>query len=341
MLNKFLIVQTAFIGDVILTIPMISELKKMFPDSIIDFLCIPKTMELLENNPYVNSLIVYDKHNNSGLSGLLKIAKIIKESKYNAILSPHRSFRSTFLVYLSRCKNTIGFNISSLSILYKQTVNYIKNIHDIQRNLMLLKPLDIVQNKIVKPQFFVSEEKKMKIEKILVKHKIGNETQFITVAPGSIWFTKRFPFEKFAAILKQLRENNTIILLIGSEDDYELCEQIKNLSDNQKIVNLAGRLSLLETIELIRRSKILLTNDSAPLHMANAVGTKVLAIFGATILGFGFYPYGSEDVVFEINNLECRPCAIHGGNKCPIETFDCMNRIEESEIVKSLKEDLF
>jgi heptosyltransferase-2 len=206
---------------------------------------------------------------------------------------------------------------------------------------MLLKPLGVVQNEIVKPQFFVSEEIKIKIEKILVKLKIGNETQFINVAPGSIWFTKRFPFEKFAAILKQLRENNTIILLIGSEDDYELCEQIKNLSDNQKIVNLAGRLSLLETIELIRRSKILLTNDSAPLHMANAVGTKVLAIFGATIPGFGFYPYGSEDVVFEINNLECRPCAIHGGNKCPIKTFDCMNRIEESEIVKSLKEDLF
>ncbi|HEY5124632.1 MAG TPA: glycosyltransferase family 9 protein, partial [Ignavibacteria bacterium] len=262
MLNKFLIVQTAFIGDVILTIPMISELRNRFPESVIDFLCIPKTQELLENNPNINTVIVYDKHKNKGLSGLLKFAKILKNREYDTIISPHRSFRSTFLVYLSRCKNTIGFNISALSVLYKKTVNYIKNIHDIQRNLMLLGPLGIVQSEIVKPQFFVSEEKKMKIEKILVKHKIGNKTQFITVAPGSIWFTKRFPFEKFAAILKQLRENNTIILLIGSEDDYELCEQIKNLSDNQKIVNLAGRLSLLETIELIRRSKILLTNDS-------------------------------------------------------------------------------
>ena len=94
---------------------------------------------------------------------------------------------------------------------------------------------------------------------------------------------------------------------------------------------------MLESAELIKRSDLLITNDSAPLHIANSVGTDVIGIFGATIPAFGFFPYGKRDIVFETNGLKCRPCSIHGGNKCPIGTFECMLKIKEEAILESVK----
>ena len=104
------------------------------------------------------------------------------------------------------------------------------------------------------------------------------------------------------------------------------------------MINVTGTLTITESAELIRRASLLITNDSAPLHIANAVGTDVIAIFGATVPSFGFYPYGKNDFVFETNGLKCRPCSIHGGNKCPVNTFECMNAISEKDIYDKVKE---
>jgi heptosyltransferase II len=341
MIRKILIIQTAFIGDVILTIPMVKVLKEHFKDSEIDFLCIPKTKELLENNSNISDIIVYDKHNELGMKGLKGIYTILKKKNYDVIVSPHRSFRSSFLAFFSGSKLTIGFNTASLSILYKKTVNYIKNIHEIQRNLKLLEPLGIVKNSIINPEFFITAEIVSKIDKLLFEYNIAKNNNFILAAPGSIWFTKRFPYKKFSKVFNLLKQLDLGILLIGSGDDVDLCDKIISESENKNLINLAGKISLLETVEIIRRSRLLLTNDSAPLHMANAVGTKVIALFGATIPEFGFYPYGEKDGIFEINGLKCRPCGIHGGNKCPIKTFDCMNKLSEKEIAKTILNSLF
>lgn len=339
--KKILIIQTAFIGDVILTIPLVNVLKKNLNDSEIDFLCIPKTRELLENNPNISEIIIYDKHNENGIGGFKNISNVIKKNNYDIIISPHRSFRSSFLAFFSGSKLTIGFNTSSLSILYKKTVNFIINIHEIQRNLKLLGPLGIVENSIIKPDFYFSGEKVKKIDKILSENKIRETDKFILAAPGSIWYTKRFPYKKFSNVFNLLKEYDLKICLIGSNDDIDLCNSIISISENKNVLNFSGKLSLLETVELISRSNLILTNDSAPLHMANAVGTKVIALFGATIPGFGFYPYGEKDRIIEINGLKCRPCRIHGGNKCPIRTFDCMNLISENDVMESIVESLF
>jgi len=341
MTKKILIIQTAFIGDVILTIPLAHVLKKHIPDSEIDFLSIPKTKELLENNPNISNIIVYDKHNTGEISGLKDIYSILKKKNYDIIISPHRSFRSSFLTYFAGCKLTVGFNNASLSILYKKTVNYIKNIHEIQRNLKLLEPLGIIENNIIKPDFYISDEKIEKIDKTLSENKIGKNDKFIIAAPGSVWFTKRFPYKKFSEVFNLLKHQDLKVLLVGSEDDIYLCNNIISISENKNLINVSGKLTLLETVELIKRSSLLLTNDSAPLHMANAVGTRVIALFGATVPGFGFFPYGENDKIIEINGLKCRPCRIHGGNKCPIRTFDCMNKISEQVISNAITERLF
>lgn len=330
---KILIIQTAFIGDVILTLPVAQVLKREKPDAIIDFLCIPSTSELLINNPFINEVIIYNKRK-SGVKGLFGIAKKIRNENYDVIISPHRSFRSSLIAFLSGCKNTISFDKSDMSSMYKQTVEYVTGIHEIQRNLKLLEPLGIIENKIIKPELFPSDDDKSDIDSLLREKGIA-EGRFVCIAPGSIWFTKRYPKEKYLKLIDTLSRKGIPVFIIGGKDDEELGEY---LSGHENVFNMAGKLSLLESAELIKRAKLLVTNDSAPLHISNAVGTDVVAIFGATIPGFGFYPYGKNDVIFETKGLVCRPCSIHGGNKCPIGTFECMMKISEEDIAVKVME---
>ena len=331
--KRILIIQTAFIGDVILTLPLVKVLKDNYENCKVDFLCIPHTSNLLENNPNIKDVIVYDKKGtDKGVKNLFKIIKTIRRENYDVILTPHRSFRSAIISFFSNCKKTVSFDKSSMSFLYSDRVEYLERSHEIIRNLKLLEPLGIHETEIIKPDLFPCEKDKQVVDGFLKQFGILAEDNFVAVAPGSVWYTKRFPEEKYIMLLDYLVKKDVKIILIGAKEDFELCERILNSSINKNVYNLAGKLSLLQSAELIKRGKLLITNDSAPLHIANSVGTSVIAIFGATVPAFGFYPYGESDVVFEINGLDCRPCAIHGGNKCPVKTFNCMWKINVKEI---------
>ncbi len=333
---KFLIIQTAFIGDVILTLPMVQVLKRKYTESTVDFICIPKTAPILDNNPYINEVIVYDKRGEEqGLGAFIKLMKEIRKRGYDTVISPHRYLRSTLISGFSGAKQTIAFDNSTLSGLYKNKVEYGKT-HEIQRNLSLLKPLGIEETEIIKPELFPGADDICAVDKIISGLAIKSDTKFITAAPGSEWFTKRFPKDKFVTLFNIMDKSDLKIVLIGSKGDYKLCEYIASNSTNNNIYIYAGKLDLLQSAELIRRSALLITNDSAPLHIANAVGTKLIAIFGATNQDFGFYPYGIADRVFEISGLGCRPCSIHGGQRCPTGTFDCMLKIDEKEIADAI-----
>ncbi|MBL8007853.1 MAG: glycosyltransferase family 9 protein, partial [Ignavibacteria bacterium] len=188
--NKILILQTAFLGDVILTLPLLNVLKKNFPGSEIDFLCIPETSEILINNSCISEIIPYDKRK-SGLYGLFELIVKLKKKNYDLIISPHRSYRSSVISYLSSPLRSIAFDISSLSFLYSDKVEYMKNKHEIIRNLNLLKPIGINVNEIVRPGLFISDNEKRKIDCVFYEHKVKPDEKFIVIAPGSVWFTKR------------------------------------------------------------------------------------------------------------------------------------------------------
>ena len=338
--KKILIIQTAFLGDVILTLPLVQSIKKYSPDSFVSFLCIPYTSVLLENNPDIDEVIIYDKRGkDKGLKNYYNLLKRIKEKNFDVIFSPHRSLRSTFISYFSRVPLTISYNKSSFQFLYKKIVKYDKSIHEIQRNLSLLSPFGIFEKEIIKPLLFASDDDRNVVSNFQAANKIDGK--FIAVAPGSVWYTKTYPEEKFIKLLDILREFGTKIVFVGGEDDSGLCSKIIYSSKNFNAFNSAGKLTPLQSAELIKRSSVLISNDSAPMHLANAVGTKVIAIFGATVPEFGFYPYGTHDTIFQTNGLKCRPCSVHGGNRCPIKTFVCMNKIDEvklcTEILKSLR----
>lgn len=336
MSKNILIIQTAFLGDVILTLPIVQALKNNYPDSKIDFLCIPKTSELLKNNPFISEIIIYDKKK-SGTKDFLNLINKLKGKKYDLIISPHRSFRTALISYFSNAMKTISFDKSSLSFLYDIKIPYTNNIHEIERNLKLLEPLGIVENEIIKPELFPGDEEINRIDKLFIENNISQGEKIIIIAPGTVWLTKRFPKEKFARLCDLLKSINLKIILIGGEEDKNISNYIYSNSKNKNIINVTGDLSISESAELIKRSSLLITNDSAPLHIANSAGTKVIAIYGATVPSFGFYPYGKNDIVIETNGLSCRPCSIHGGNKCPVGTFDCMMKISEENILKDVK----
>jgi len=345
--KNILVIQTAFAGDVILTLPVLEEIKIRYPDSKLSFLCIPGVAGILENNPFIDEVIIYDKNGTQkgneviiydkngtqkGNFAFKKFIKTIRDKNFDLVISPHRSLRSTLISYFSKAGKTISFDVSALSSLYTDRVVYKSNVHEIIRNLSLLAPVGIIKNEIITPKLFPSEKDKDVVDNLLKDFKFEEYENFITVAPGSVWLTKAYPDEKYAKVINVLNEFNIKIVMIGGEDDFGLCAKIKVLCKNFNVYNAAGKLSFLQSAELIRRSKVLLTNDSAPLHLANSVGTKVIAIFGATVPEFGFYPYGKSDFIFQTNGLKCRPCRIHGGNRCPIKTFDCMNKIDETDV---------
>ncbi len=332
MKTKILIIQTAFIGDVILTLPLVQILKTE-SDCKIDFLCIPATAELVRKNKYIDNVIIYDKKNHDkGLKKLYRLSRRLKFTGYDIIISPHRSVRSTFLAWRAKSEQSVSFDKSALSFLYTDRVNYIKNIHEIQRNLKLLEPIGIKIDSIVRPEIFIYESDEKVINLLFKKYGINNENIIVSIAPGSVWMTKRYPPEKIVRVTDALSGKDLKIILTGGKKDVEICKYILDETKNRNVFSSAGKLTLVQSAELIRRSSVLLTNDSAPLHIANAVGTKVIAIFGATVPEFGFFPYGKNDVIFQINGLKCRPCSIHGLNKCPIKTLDCLEKIEAEEI---------
>ena len=337
---KILIIQTAFLGDVILSLPLVQVLKSKFPDSVIDYMCIPKTKEILANNPYINQVIVFDKHSEGkGISGLNKVIAEVKSNQYDVVISVQRFLRSTLIAKRSGAKRTISYDTSTLAFLYTDKVEY-KQKHETDRVLDLLSTLGIKDIPRTKPELFPSEEDKTEINQIFKGLDISGKKDLICIAPGSVWFTKRFPKEKFITLLNLMYKESLKVALIGGKDDTKLCEYIISKTSHNEVYSFAGKLSILQSAELIKNSALLLTNDSAPLHLANAVGTKVIALFGSTTKDFGFYPTGETDKIFEISGLKCRPCSNHGKKECPIQTFPCMNNISEYKIFEEIKSTL-
>ena len=336
--SKILVIQTAFIGDAILTLPLIQTLKVNFPQSSIDVLTIPLTAEIFNHHPAITDVIQFDKRgSDQGLKGLWRLRGILRTKNYDLVIVPHRSIRSSILAWLSKPTVSIGFDKSAGRWLFKDIVRYNSSLHEIERNLSLLEPLQLRYVKPELPRLYPSTQDVQIVDSILRANGLNQDWKLIAVAPGTVWNTKRWPAERFAALCKQVASDNIAVILVGGREDEALCNGIRDSACVKNIFTVAGKLSLLQSAELIRRCEVLISNDSAPMHIAVAVGTPVVAIFGATVPEFGFSPRGPRDVVVETKGLKCRPCSIHGGNSCPIKTFECMLSITPEVVVDKLK----
>ncbi len=336
MFNNILVLQTAFIGDAILTLPLIQVLKKSYPNSSIDVVVVPGTVKIFSHHPAISSIIPYDKRGKeSGLIGFWRLRNQLRAKNYDLIVIPHRSVRSALLAWMLKPNVRIGFDRSAGRFLFTRIVHYDPTEHEIDRNLSLLSPLSLRINKNELPQLYPSAEDVQVVDSVLDGFGL-KENHIITAAPGTIWNTKRWPADRFATMCKQLSSKCSAVLLIGGKEDSALCEDIAGMSNAKNVFTVAGKLSLLQSAELIKRSRVLISNDSAPMHIAVAVATPVIAIFGATVPEYGFAPRGAHNIVIETKGLKCRPCSIHGGKTCPIGTFECMRAITSELVVNKV-----
>lgn len=332
---NILVIQTAFLGDAILTLPMIQELKKKSSESKLDVLVTPSTQGIFSSSPYIDDVIVIDKRvKHKSIKGLNYIIKELRKKSYSKIYSPHRSLRSAYITIRLGVKETYGFDNSSLKYAYKNIVKYKQTDHEVQRNLELIGKNTEDKSWKILPEIIIDETGKEKVADFLSSNKI--DAEFIAVAPGSVWETKRYPKEYFSEVIKILVAKNEKVVLIGGESDKLIFDEIAyNLND--KVINLAGKFSVTETIHLLRRAKLLITNDSAPTHMGMCADIPVLTIFCSTVAGFGFYPYNKKSRYLSYDKLDCKPCGIHGYRQCPLKTFDCGYKLMPEDILKEVE----
>jgi len=332
-MEKILVIQTAFIGDSILTLPMIQKLKEMFPESLIDVLAIPNTKEIFSASPYVNDVIVLDKKNvHKSLTALWKLGKEIKLKRYVKIYSPHRSFRTAFIVMQSGVKETFGFSNSSLMHVYKNLIEYKYNHHEVQRNLALI---GYNNDWKILPEIEIPLSAKERVNNFINENKINTKTA--AIAPGSIWNTKKYPLECYIAVIKFLIKESFVVLLVGGLNDKSLCEEVAKKFDRQ-VISAAGNFNLLESIELLKRTKIIVTNDSAPAHLGICANIPVLTLYCSTVADFGFFPYSKKSSYLSFDDLKCKPCGIHGYDKCPLDHFACGYNLKPERVILKVKE---
>jgi len=336
--NKILVIQTAFIGDAILTLPLIQVLKLNYPQSSIDVIVVPRTEEIFANHPAISNIIQYDKRvRDKGLKGFWQLRTKLSAQNYDLVIVPHRSLRSALLAWLLKPTLSIGFDRSAGHWLFKKIVHYNSSAHEIDRNLSLLNPLRLPAIATELPRLYPSNQDMQVVDLIINNYGLNLYKNILAIAPGTIWNTKRWPANGYAVVCEQIASENIAIVIVGGREDEVLCKEVMQIAQTKNVFSVAGKLSLLQSAELIRRCKVLISNDSAPMHLAVAVGTPVIAIFGATVPGFGFAPRRSSDVVVEKKGLKCRPCSIHGGNVCPIKTFECMLSITPEVVVSKIK----
>ncbi|MGC8594166.1 MAG: glycosyltransferase family 9 protein [Candidatus Kryptoniota bacterium] len=328
--KKILVIQTAFLGDVILTLPVVQRLKKIEANSTVDFVTIPETAEIVQNNKFVDNVFILDKHGRErNFASIYAFGKSIRRQSYDIVLCPHRSLRSALITAMSGASIRIGFENSALPVVFTQRVPWKFGVHEIDRNMSLLGALGLECGG-EPPMLFPTNEDIETVEKFLLVNNV--KSPFAVVAPGTVWPTKQYPVSKMRDVVKALLLYFKNVVIVGGKGDVAAAE---NLVTDKRVVMAAGKLRVLSSAEIVRRSSVIVANDSAAVHIASAFGTPTVAIFGPTIRDFGFYPYNKNSLVIEIEGLSCRPCSLHGGRRCPISTFECMNNIKPETVAEA------
>jgi ADP-heptose:LPS heptosyltransferase len=318
-MNRFLIIQTAFIGDVILATPVIEALHTAFPNTTIDFLLRKGNEGLFQDHPLLSEVIIWDKKAGKYMQ-MRKIIQHIRSTKYDSVINLQRFMSTGIITALSGAKQTIGFSKNPMSAWFTKCFPHIIDtskgqVHEVDRNLSLVTDLTGIKQRI-NPKLYPT---KAHFEKVAVNQR------YITVSPTSVWFTKQYPLTGWVSVIDKVSKD-TRVFLLGGGADKAACEEIKQLSTHKAIEVLAGQLSFLESAALMKGAFMNYVNDSAPMHLASAVDAPVTAVYCSTIPAFGFGPLSSNSHIAETYEiLDCRPCGLHGYRQCPKGHFKCSN----------------
>ena len=330
-MQKFLIIQTAFIGDVVLATGLIEKLHSFFPDAQIDFLVRKGNEGLLQNHPYLRQVLVWDKKKEK-YSNLFRLLKQIQKEKYNKVINVQRYAATGLLTAFSGAKCKIGFDKNPWSFLFTEKIRHTtgtneSGIHEIERNNTLIA--SFTNDKAFKPKLYPTQQDYEAIKQY-------QSRTYICIAPSSVWFTKQYPKEKWVNLINKLPSSFNVYLL-GAPSDEVLCGTIIKNTSNKNVYSLAGKLSMLQSAALQQNAYMNYVNDSAPMHFASAMNAPVTAVYCSTIPSFGYGPLSDKSFIVETKEqLECRPCGIHGHKECPQKHFKCALTIQDEQLLAVL-----
>lgn len=323
-----LVIQTSFLGDTVLTTPLIAELARRGP---VDVVTTPASAGLLRNHPGVRSVIPYDKRRaDRGLIGFLRMVKRLRAFRYDSAYLAQGSVRSGALALAAGIRRRAGFATSAGKCFYNVKVEYFEDLHHAARLLRLASPV-LEPATDLRPRLYPGIPERGAVDRLLAFHDVHDDgPPLVALAPASVWATKKWPY--YAELARELAGRARIVVL-GSADDAPLADEVR-MAGGDAAFSAAGALTLLGSAELIRRCHLLVTNDSAPQHLASAVNTPTIAIFGPTVPEFGFGPLAEPSATMGVSPqvLACRPCDRHGPRRCPLRHWKCMRDITARDV---------
>ena len=318
--SSFLFIRPGGIGDAVLLIPAIKELKSAFPKARIDLLCEKRNHEIFELCAEIDSIFLYDS-----LVGLMAILR----RRYDVVLDSEQWYRlSAVIAYLTRSPMRIGFSTNERRKLFSDTVSYKEDEHEICSFLRLISPL-VPDPAFKNESAFISIP--AKISKRVEDHiKAVSEKRLVAILPGGSVPEKRWPVDRFRTVAERLTDAGYAIAAVGGKSDFHLGNEITN--GLHSAVNLCGSLSLLETAALLKRAALLITSDSGMMHIAFGIGTGTLSLFGPGN-EIKWAPGGDIHLVLS-SDLDCRPCTRFGNIPPCRHNIECMLLLEPTKVFK-------
>jgi heptosyltransferase-2 len=326
--KKFLVIQTAFIGDVILATAVVEHLHKHLPDAQISVLVRAGNESLFQGHPFIHRIHVWEKKS-AKYRNLWGLVKAIRAERFDGVINLQRHTASALVTFLSGAEKTAGFDSSVLSVFFSHRVkhqlggkNDVEFAHEVDRCLQLTTPW--LELEKASPALYPTSSDFSAVSEY-------THEPFITISPSSVWFTKQVPPEVWRKLI--VARSDIQIYLLGGPSDIDMCASLAK--DSAHVTILAGKLSLLQSAALMKQASMNFTNDSAPLHLCSAMNAPVTAVFCSTIPQFGFGPLSSNSRIVQSNGiLPCKPCGNHGKSACPKGHFDC-GKIELSDLLSS------
>ncbi len=328
---KFLIIRFSSIGDIVLTSPVIRCLKKQVPDSEIHFLVKDSFRSVVEYNPYI------DKLNVLAHSWELMIEEL-KAENYDYIIDLHHNVRTLKVKQALNVKSFSFYKLNVEKYIYTSLkINILPKIHIVDRYLKTVESFN-VKNDGAGLDYFISPKEEIKKEDIPASHHAG----YIACAIGAAHFTKRWPVHKWKEFCEKMDHP---VILVGGKEDAANGDEIAS-TDTVKVYNACGKFSINESADLIKKAKIVISNDTGMMHIAAAYKRPLISLWGNTVPSFGMYPYYGSSFnaniydIIQVNKLWCRPCSKIGYNKCPLGHFKCMEKIEVDAVLAAVKKRL-
>ena len=336
--DNLLILQTSFLGDTVLTLPLITEARRLFPVGKLSLLCQPLSRELLQDHPAIDEIIVDDKkRQDRGFGGLRRKAELLAAKKFTLALTAHKSLRSALLLDLAGIPSRIGFRQSRGWFLFHQRVQRDPGRHDVERNLSLLTPFGVDAARCRRAiDLPISSMVQTEVDRKFRALGISANKPIVGVNPGSVWPTKRWSRQGFSELIRSLgRKRDCQIVLFGGAEDAEVVREVL-AGCGTAAISLVGEISMRELPAAIRRCRVFVTNDSGPMHIAVAERVPTVAVFCATTAALGFYPFSRNAIVVE-KNLSCRPCTSHGGRRCPLGSEACIRLVDPATVLQAVE----